>query len=155
MKLRNLNIDVEVQIPEGLLNKIVNTGIKMYPKEYGGFLIGFYSEDFKILHITETILPSEYRNSKYSFERSAKGIKGELKRLYSLNPKQYYVGEWHTHPDNSTQFSMTDLNAMIEIAECKTVGISNPTLMILSINKSRLNDFEFYVYNDKKLLRYE
>ncbi len=148
-------MDVEVQIPEGLLNKIVNAGIKMYPKEYGGFLIGFYSEDFKILHITETILPSEYRNSKYSFERSAKGIKGELKRLYSLNPKQYYVGEWHTHPDNSTQFSMTDLNAMIEITEYKTVGISNPTLMILSINKSGLNDFEFYVYNDKKLLRYE
>ncbi|WP_290470060.1 Mov34/MPN/PAD-1 family protein [Lacinutrix sp. MedPE-SW] len=148
-------MDVEVQIPKGLLNKIVDAGIKMYPKEYGGFLIGFYSEDFKTLHITETILPSEYRNSKYSFERSAKGIKGELKRLYSLNPKQHYVGEWHTHPDNSTQFSITDLNAMIEIAECKTVGINNPTLMILSINKSRLNDFEFYVYNDKKLLRYE
>lgn len=148
-------MDVEVQIPEGLLNKIVNTGIKMYPKEYGGFLIGFYSEDFKILHITETILPSEYRNSKYSFERSAKGIKGELKRLYSLNPKQYYVGEWHTHPENSSQFSMTDLNAMIEIAECKTVGINNPTLMIISIGKSKLNDFGFYVYNDKQLLKYE
>lgn len=148
-------MDVEVRIPKELLNKLVETGIKMYPKEYGGFLIGFYTDDLKKLHITETILPSEYRNSKYSFERSAEGIKGQLEKLYDLDPKQYYVGEWHTHPDNSTQFSATDLNAMIEIAECKTVGINNPILMILSIGKSKLNDLGFYVYSNKKLLKYE
>jgi len=148
-------MDVEVQIPSELLNEIVEVGIKMYPKEYGGFLIGYYSDNFKTLHITETILPNEYKNSKYSFERSTKGLKEELEKLYDLDPKQYYVGEWHTHPDSSTQFSMTDLNAMMEIAECKTVGINNPTLLILSINKSNLNDFGFYVYSNKKLLRYE
>lgn len=148
-------MDVEVNIPEELLNKIVEVGIKKYPKEYGGFLIGFYTDDFKTLHITETILPKEYRNSKYSFERSATGIKEDLKKMYDLVPKQYYVGEWHTHPDNSSQYSMTDLNAMIEIAECKTVGINNPTLMILSIGKSKLNDIGFYVYSNKKLLKYE
>ena len=148
-------MDVEVQIPKELLNKLVDAGIKIYPKEYGGFLIGFYTNNFKTLHITETILPSEYKNSKYSFERSAKGIRRVLKNFYDLDPKQYYVGEWHTHPDNSTLFSITDLNAMIEIAECKTVAINNPTLLILSISKTKLNDFGFYVYNDKKLLRYE
>ncbi len=153
MKL--INKDIEVLIPDELLNNLIKAGIKEYPKEFGGFLIGYYSKDFKTLYITDTLLPIKYKVSKYSFERSTEGIIEYLKKKYNLSPKQYYVGEWHTHPDSSTKYSSTDLNSMIEIAKCKTVRITNPILMILSISKTKMNGFSFYVYDNKKLLKYE
>ena len=42
-----------------------------------------------------------------------------------------YVGEWHSHPNGSTQYSSTDLAAMIDIE--KEVAIENPLLLIVSV----------------------
>ncbi|MFC4029223.1 Mov34/MPN/PAD-1 family protein [Zunongwangia endophytica] len=138
-----------------LLQEIGVYGTKCYPKEFGGILIGEYTEDFKTLNIRDTILPKKYKGESYSFERSITGLVEHLKKIYQLKPSQYYVGEWHTHPDGSTHYSNTDLNSMIEIADCKTVNIQNPVLLILSVNKSKVNDLSLYVYDNKKLLKYE
>jgi len=64
-----------------------------------------------------------------------------------------YVGEWHSHPNCSTQYSSTDLSAMVDIE--KEVSIENPLLLIVSVKRDELSGHTFYCYKDNKLLEYK
>lgn len=151
MKLINTYKNANIIISEELLEKLSKYGIEQFPNEFGGFLMGHYSSDYKSLTITDTILPKKYKGTPCLFQRSIHGIDDLFDEYYNKEPKQYYVGEWHTHPNGPTQYSQTDLCAMITIANCETVHITNPILLILSVNKLKMNSFQFYLYNDKKL----
>ena len=74
MILRIEKIGLSIEAEEELLNSLVEKGKSHYPNEFGGFLVGHYADDNKHLHITDTILPKSFKTSKYSFERSTKGI---------------------------------------------------------------------------------
>ena len=154
MKLVNKNKNVDLIIQKELLTQLGEYGLKHYPNEFGGFLIGNYSDNLDKLYITGSLLPKKYKEVPYLFERSIEGVINIFKKLF-IEKKQYYVGEWHTHPNGSTIYSQTDLNTMIEIEKCDTVKIKNPILLIISINTNSKIDHVFYLYNDKKLTKYE
>ena len=143
------NTGLEIFILDSLLKEISDMGIKKYPREFGGLLIGHYNDNYTSLTITCTLLPEKFNGSRYLFERSIDGLKESIVKLYNLQPRQYYIGEWHTHPDGSTNYSNTDLNAMIEIENCEAVGINNPILLIVSVSRTKMNDFSFYFYKNK------
>lgn len=154
MILRIEKIGLSIEINDDLLDCLVEKGKKYYPDEFGGFLIGYYSEDGTHLHITDFILPQNFTTSKYNFERSSKGIESQLIDYYKEIPKKFYVGEWHTHPDNSVNPSTTDILAMKSIVSDKNTNLINPILLI--IGYSRINvDFGFYVWFENKIYRYE
>lgn len=152
LKIEKIGLSLEAE--DELLNKLLENGKTHYPKEFGGFLMGYYSEDNKCLHITDTILPKRYQASKYSFERSTKGVEKEFTEFYSENPKKVYVGEWHTHPDNSPIPSATDISAINTIINSKNTSIPNPVLLIIGYSKNTI-DFGFYVWFENKLYKYE
>lgn len=152
LKIEHIGLSLEVE--DELLNKLLEIGKTHYPKEFGGFMIGYYSEDNKHLHITDTILPKRYQASKYSFERSTKGIDNELAEFYSENPRKIYIGEWHTHPDNSPKPSVKDISAINTIINSKNNSIANPVLLIIGYSK-RAVDYGFYVGFEKKIYKYE
>lgn len=154
MILKIEKIGLSLEVGDELLNKLLEIGKSHYPKEFGGFLIGYYSEDNKHLLITDTILPKKYHGSKYSFERSTKGIENELTEFYKSNPRKIYIGEWHTHPDNSPTPSATDISAINTIINNKQTSIPNPVLLIIGYSKATVS-FGFYVWFDNKIFRYE
>ena len=154
IELINGHKNVKLVVSERLLELLKEYGNKHYPNEIGGFLIGYYSNDLKTLYITDSILPQKYKSLSNLFERSTFGISNTLLNLFKIK-RQYYIGEWHTHPNGTTQFSNTDLNAMTEIHDCKTVQIENPILLIISINVSKKVDYTFYLFNNGELIRYE
>lgn len=154
MKLVSKHNNLELIVEETLIEEIGTIAIKHYPNEFGGFLIGKYSLNFKSVLITDFILPKKYKGTPTLFHRSTDSIEKLFKDIFK-EKNQYYIGEWHSHPSGSTRYSQTDLNAMIEIADCPTVTIKNPILLILSVNKNIVNDFTFYFYNKKKLIAYE
>ena len=147
-------IGLSLEVEDELLDKLLGMGKTYYPKEFGGFLIGYYSENHKHLHITDTILPKNYRASKYSFERSTQGIENELTEFYTGNPRKIYIGEWHTHPDSSPIPSATDISAINTIINNKEASIDNPVLLIIGYSKITV-DFGFYVWFEDKLYKYE
>lgn len=110
--------------------------MRHYPKEFGGILIGHYSEDMKICYVVDTIIPKKYKSAKYSFERGKEGLEKELKTFYEGKPRLIYVGEWHTHPDMMPEPSETDKQALKEISNHNEVNIANPLLLILSNTKT-------------------
>lgn len=141
-------------IEDGLINHLAEIATSYYPKEFGGFLMGHYSDDRKTLFIVEHVLPTAFTHSSVSFERSTVGIEEAFLTLFD-EKGVYYVGEWHSHPDGSTTFSGTDLNAMINTANWKTVQIVNPVLLIMSVSSRGLTDFAFYFFADNGLTPYE
>ena len=154
MELFNKTKNVKLVLDDILIDKLSIIGKQHYPNECGGFLVGYYAEDLTTLNITDFILPQEFHSSSFIFKRSIVGIKEILNKIFQLK-KHYYIGEWHTHPNGSSMYSRTDLTAMIEIANCDTVNITNPILLILGIRKDKMKDFSFYIYNNKGLYKYE
>lgn len=155
MKITNSNKNIHIEYEEDLISKIKGLAVKHYPKEFGGFLIGYYSNDLKTLILTDILSPKEFKSYRVLFERSTKGIKEELLKFFKLKEKRYYVGEWHSHPDASSRYSATDLNAMRSIAESETVRIKNPILLIVSIDNQKLKEYTFYLYENNTLLEYD
>ncbi len=154
MKLINKHNRLELIVEDDLLNRLGRLGVKHYPNEFGGFLIGYYTDDFRTLFVTDFLLPKKYQGSSMGFERSVDGIESAFNKIF-VQKKQYFVGEWHTHPNGSTRYSQTDLNAMIKTVECETVRIKNPILLILSVNARKITDYTFYYYEERKLIAYE
>lgn len=154
MILINKELKLSINIADSLLDELTALGKKHYPNEFGGFLIGNYSDDFKQLNITSTILPTKFKASKYQFERDTTGIKETLKNYYEQIPKTYYVGEWHTHPDNLPIPSTTDIKAINEILEHQDTSIQNPILLIIGYTKQNV-EHGFYVSFKNRLYKYE
>jgi integrative and conjugative element protein (TIGR02256 family) len=129
-------------------------GLRHYPNEFGGLLIGKYSDNFKTCVIETTVLPIKYKSSRYSFERGRDGLKKMLKVFYNSEPSLIYVGEWHTHTDNTSTPSDIDKLAMRKIEEHLDIGISSPLLIIIGLDK---NHYEagFYIQYHKIMYKYE
>jgi proteasome lid subunit RPN8/RPN11 len=154
LKLKNRENELELSIDEKLLDRIGQIALKHYPNEFGGFLIGHYSTDFKLVEIKDVLLPKKYKGTPTLFERSTDNMEEAFAKLF-IEKQQYYIGEWHSHPDGSTMYSNIDLNAMRKTVECETVHIKNPLLLIISAKKNEMAGYTFYCYNDKKLISYE
>jgi integrative and conjugative element protein (TIGR02256 family) len=152
--LRIEKIGLSIEVHDDLLKNLIEISNMHYPNEFGGLLIGYYSEDNKHLNITDTILPKSFTASKYSFERSTRGLEKNLANYYNENPRKIYVGEWHTHPNNSPIPSSTDISAINTIINNPNACIANPVLLIIGYSKMHV-DFGFYVWFDNKLFRYE
>lgn len=141
-------------ISESLLEQMYGIGMEHYPNEFGGILVGYYSEDMSTCIVCETILPEKYKNSKYYFVRGKEGLLEKLEIYFNQTPKLIYVGEWHTHPDMSTNPSTTDKQALNEIADNDDVNIANPVLIILSNSKNGYT-FSSNIQFKNKLYKYE
>lgn len=118
--------------------------MRHYPKEFGGILMGYYSDDLRTCNVTDIILPNNYKSSQYNFERGDDGLYEIMEMFYNKNPKQIYIGEWHTHPDMLPIPSATDKNALNEIINNSQVNINNPILLIIG-NKKTGYSFACYV----------
>lgn len=154
MILTNIEIGLSIEIDDKLISNLIYVGKKHYPNEFGGFLIGNYSDDLKKLNITNTILPNRYKATQFLFERENIGIKEQLEQFYKENPQKFYIGEWHTHPNNLPIPSNTDIIAMNNIANSKEVAIQSPVFLIIGYNKIK-TELGFYIIFKNKIYRYE
>lgn len=154
MKLINKDTGLSLVIDDNLIDKLILLSNHHRPNEFGGFLVGYYSEDLKILSITDTILPIKYNSTRYLFVRETKGIKNQLQNFYREKISKYYVGEWHSHPDNLPIPSTTDLLAIKSIVNHPNVAINNPVFLIIGYTKNQ-PIFEFYIPFKNRLYKYE
>lgn len=153
MKLKNEEIGLAINIGDDLIKQLCAYGLSHYPNEFGGLLLGCYSEDYETVLIQDTILPKKYTSSKYFFERGIKGLTTKLKSSFKRTPGLIYIGEWHTHPNNPPVPSIADLIALREIVQHDKVFIKNPVLLIISIDNKHY-ELGFYVQFKNDIFRY-
>ena len=151
MKYYLAGYDLYIEIQASLFNQIQLQAEAEYPNENGGMLAGRYSVDRHTVYIEKVVVPVEKLTSRTTFKRKAKGLEKVWEQLVKDGLR--YVGEWHSHPNGSTQYSNTDLTAMVDIE--KEVTIANPLLLIVGVRGDGLSAHTFYCYKNNKLLKYK
>lgn len=119
-----------VRLPNQELQHIYDLCKDSYPYETGGILIGRYSEDLKWAEITAiTGAPANSKRTLCSFIRSTQGIITKLKSAWKK--QQYYLGEWHYHPNASPRPSGLDLKTMCDLSKNEGLHCPEPILLII------------------------
>lgn len=143
--------DLYIEIQASVFNQIQLQAEGEYPNENGGMLAGRYSVDRHTVYIEKAVVPVEKLTGRTTFKRSANGLKKVWEQLAKDGLR--YVGEWHSHPNGTSQYSSTDLAAMVDIE--KEVAIENPLLLIVGVRSDGLRTHTFYCYRNNKLLEYK
>lgn len=103
---------------------------KANPYETGGVLVGNYSADQTTANIIQiTLPPKESRHHKFSFHRRTIGLMQFLDSMW--NQGQYYLGEWHYHPNSSPIPSNTDLKQMSTLSKSSKLKCPEPIMIII------------------------
>ena len=139
-----------VSIDDSVIVALKMFSVDSYPNETGGFLVGKYDNNHHA-HISDLVQPTSVKSNPYSFERNTDGMKKIWDELYEQG--LIYLGEWHTHPSGSCNYSQTDLEAMRSIANCKDVKIRRPILLIASVSKQKINGIHLYHLNNNQLIK--
>jgi integrative and conjugative element protein (TIGR02256 family) len=128
------NREYAVEIDSNLLNDIFIECKKSSDYETGGILIGNYSDDMRNAVIRSiSKAPIDSRSGKASFKRGVKGLINLLDKKWNESG-EYYLGEWHFHPNNSSQPSGTDIRQMKELCKNKRLKCPEPILLIIGGN---------------------
>ena len=151
MKYYLASDDLYIEIKASVFNQIKLQAEGEYPNEHGGMLAGRYSADRHTVYIEKVVVPVDKLTGRTTFMRKTNGLEKVWEQLSQEGLR--YVGEWHSHPNGSTQYSGSDLAAMIDIE--KEVAIENPILMIVGVRGCRLSALTFYCYKNNKLLEYK
>lgn len=111
--------------------------------ETGGIILGRNCEkenDIFISHIIDGGHNAERKKSSFKKDiKYSKKVENKIFKKYGF----YYIGEWHTHPNNSTQYSLMDMESMISIS---TNNIGYKMIFIISGNNYN-KPFKIYSYN--------
>ena len=150
MKYYQEEYDLYIEIKASVFAQIQKQAEGEYPNENGGMLAGRYSSDKHTVYVEEVIVPVEKKTSRTSFERNATGLETVWGELVEKGLR--YIGEWHSHPNGTTQYSAIDMSAMRDIE--KEVSIENPILLIVSVKNEGIVAQTFYCYKNNKLLEY-
>lgn len=152
MRLKLIGHELYVEIADEVLNVIYEEALSSYPFEGGGFLFGSYTENCSVAQILRMVQSADTHATGCSFLRSVS--EKQFMRIHK-ETGLHYLGEWHSHPDGSAQYSWMDRQSMIEIAEYNKTGVENPLLIIVSVKSRKVMGYEVYMYDKKQLLKYE
>lgn len=152
--LHQKDLNFTLTIYQSCIDIIYSFSRMNFPYEFGGVLVGGYSDNGKHIYITDVLLPDSFTNSYISFKGDMKRINKQLLNLHDeTDGNIIYLGDWHSHPNMSNHYSSVDFNSIEQQARSTSVAINNPILAINSIGKK---DYEigYYIYYKKKLYKF-
>lgn len=103
---RNLSLKVS----QNILDEMYSKAFASFPNETGGMFAGRISEDSHEAIVERLVMPSKTESTHASFMRETGGMEQTWKKL--AEEGLTYLGEWHTHPKGTTQYSYADSQAM-------------------------------------------
>ena len=148
LPFRGLSLKIENKLLEYMYSKALDA----FPNEVGGMLAGRY-ENKNSAMVENVVMPEEISGTPNEFIRNTVGLQELWSKL--KNEGMEYLGEWHTHPNVSSDYSRTDLNAMGEIVKDKYVSILNPILLILSLDRTGIKEHNVYLYDSSRLVMFQ
>jgi integrative and conjugative element protein (TIGR02256 family) len=121
---------MKVEIQQEVQSHIKCLYEEALPKETGGILFGYYSNDLETAQITDIYynIPDS-KKSYRSFIRGKKGFRQYSKKMWEKN--KYYLGEWHSHPESVPYMSIQDKKQMLRIKQSENMKCPEPILLII------------------------
>ena len=98
--------------------------------ETGGVLVGRYSDAHDTAIVTRVWGPPEDSiRRRTSFWRGTQGLQKQLDALWKA--REFYLGEWHYHPQGAGQPSIGDKRQMARIADSLDYNTPEPVLIVV------------------------
>lgn len=144
---RSEDNNYKIIICENTYAKIIKECKKFRNLETGGILIGNYSRDNITAYIKDSYSPNDSKHFKSKFFRGTGGINNILNKKWDKN--EYYLGEWHYHPNPSSKSSKIDDIQMINFSNNKKLNCPKPILLIIGGNSLKWS-LNLYVYNNNE-----
>ena len=137
-----------VEIDSSLLEDCFIECDKSSNYETGGILIGNYSDDMRTAVIRNiSKAPSDSKRGRANFKRGVKGLIDVLNKAWAESGN-YYLGEWHYHPNNSSKPSRTDVQQMNELSRNRRLKCPEPILLIIGGNNRLGWDISLHVFKN-------
>lgn len=139
---------VQLLIPNSMAQRLAKILISHGLTETGGMLMGEHvsSNEFRIVDFTS----QNKRGTIFSFLRLPQLHVKSLARFFRRTGKNYqkfnYLGEWHSHPNFSTQPSAADLVAMRALVNDATTGAKFAVLMIVRLDNDKVLKVGTYLF---------
>lgn len=134
----------KVYIDKSILKNMRNEIDKVKDKniETGGIILGKNNKEDNI-YITH-ILDGGYKaeRNRFSFKRDINYSERIAKKIYKKYGF-YYIGDWHTHPNNYLRYSLIDLETIIATSK---MNQEYRMIFIIAGNNHDL-PFKIYSYN--------
>ncbi len=138
--------DWRVLMRYSLLHSLQEKRIERQPNETGGVLIGNYDFSRKIIYVVDMIFsPSDSIEVPSSYIRGCKNLPEQINQISKRTFNGlFYIGEWHSHPSQSTAMSCADEKLLRTISDvCKANCLLGA--MIICGSNSNLS---FYLRDD-------
>ncbi len=140
-----------LQLDQRVLDDIIQHLVDAEMKETGGILIGNYNENLSVALVKIASGPPVDSIHSYTwFKRGTKGLQRLLFKVW--DKKEYYLGEWHFHPNSSATPSSVDKAQMKEIAFNISYHCPEPILLIIGGTPIKYEIRCFVLTSKKSLL---
>lgn len=125
-----------VWLPELVIEELRRLANQYYPLEIGGMLMGYIAEN-KDYVVTSIIGPGpNAKHSRHAFEPDSDfQLKILHARYMETNGRETYLGDWHTHPDGTTNLSRRDKETLASIAATPESKITSPLMAVAAGSK--------------------
>lgn len=98
--------------------------------ETGGLLVGRYNETYDTAEVMRVWgPPSDSVRRETSFWRGTSGLQEKLDSLWES--QEYYLGEWHYHPNGVGYPSNMDIRQMVRISRSPAYNCPEPILIVV------------------------
>lgn len=126
LKIKNYKIIISDRALEIFTYHVQDTKQK---KESGGILLGQVVD--KTIYITKVSIPNRFdKAGRYKFVRNKKAAQVIIDHEFiNSSSKTIYLGEWHTHPENSPSPSDIDIKMLKQ--QFKNNRINEKYLLII------------------------
>lgn len=138
-----------VSISEPCFHRISKIAKKHSPREIGASLIGCYSNDgFEAFILDTAPLSPDSKGSATSFYRGTSGLRKFFNGLLrDHDGRQYYIGEWHSHPYGPSAPSGIDDRAQSAIASDPRANCPECILVVFGGDLSSPTEMGAFVYS--------
>ncbi|MDY3618786.1 Mov34/MPN/PAD-1 family protein [Agathobaculum sp.] len=129
-----------VILPGEILDEMHEMCIRSGAMETGGILIGHYSSNNNwaiIARATEP--PKGSRHFPVKFVRSSATTKKLLDNEWKQG--QYYLGEWHYHPNASPKPSKIDYQTIVNLSRDSKLHCPEPVMIVVGGNVLRWKEY--------------
>lgn len=133
------------------IDAIIEEFILWTPKETGGIIMGYSIKNQ--FWITNIVGPGPNAKHEYlSFAPDNDYHEKEMARIYqSSNRIHTYIGDWHTHPDNSAYLSDRDKKTMKNISGNKPSRLKEPLMLIFGTSPIEI---KLWMYQPNSLIAF-
>ncbi len=123
----------EIRTSELTFSSLSEIRKERLPNETGGILLGKMNHERKIIHISHFLpSPPDSKEWPMAYIRGVQGLEKQIDKISDVTKNGLnYIGEWHSHPDNTSIFpSKEDLIALGWASEYMS-AIGYPGLMAI------------------------